>query len=62
MAEQPQKQVSGSTVRIWDEPKKRLQEMVEAKTRKERRPVSEAEVVSKAVEALYKKDKKKLGL
>lgn len=62
MAEQPQKTVSGSTVRIWDEPKKRLQEMVEARARKERRPVSEAEVVSKAIEALYKKDKKKLGL
>lgn len=62
MAEQTTKQASGSTVRIWSEAKERVQEMVEAKTKKERRPVSEAEVVSKAVEALHKKEKKKLGI
>ena len=62
MGQESQKLAGSEVVRIWKEPKKRLQEMVEARTRKERRPVSEAEVVSKAVEALYKRDKKKLGL
>lgn len=62
MAEQPQKQGSGSTVRIWSEPKERLQKVVEAKAKKERRLVSEAELVSKAVEAFCDKEEKKLGL
>lgn len=62
MGQESQKLAASEVVRIWKGPKKQLQEMVEARTRKERRPVSEAEVVSKAVEALYKKDKKKLGL
>lgn len=62
MGQESQRTGSSEVVRIWKGPKKQLQDMVEARTRKERRPVSEAEVVSKAVEALYKRDKKKLGL
>lgn len=53
---------SSEVVRIWKGAKKKLQEMAEAKTKKESRPVSEAEVVSKAVEALYTKEQKKLGI
>lgn len=53
---------SSEVVRIWKGAKKKLQDMVEARAKRERRPVSEAEVVSKAVEALYTKDKKKLGI
>lgn len=62
MTGQPQKTTSGSTVRIWKKPKERLQKVVETKTEREGRPVSEAELVSKAVDALCKKEEKKLGL
>lgn len=62
MAEQTQKAVSGSTVRIWNEPKERLQKVRERKEKKERRPVSEAELVSKAVEAYCTKEERKLGI
>lgn len=62
MAGQQQKTTSGSTVRIWSKPKERLQKVVEAKGKKEDRIVSEAELVSKAVNALCEKEEKKLGL
>jgi len=62
MAQESQKTTTSEVVRIWKKAKEQVQEMVEAKTKKECRPVSEAEVVSKAVEALHKKEKKKLGV
>jgi hypothetical protein len=62
MAEQTQKQASGGTVRIWREPKKRLAAVVEKKSEKEGRIVSEAELVSKAVEAYCTKEERKLGI
>lgn len=62
MANQTAKQATGYMVRIWAESKKRVREMVEAKTEKEGRPVSEAEIVSKAVDALHKKSRKTLGI
>lgn len=62
MAKQQQNGVSGTTVRIWSKPKDRLQRVVEKKTEKEGRPVSEAELVSKAVDALCDKEERKLGI
>jgi hypothetical protein len=62
MGQESQKAAASEVVRIWKEPKKRLQEMREAKAKKEQRPVSEAELVSKAVDALYSKERTKLGL
>jgi hypothetical protein len=62
MAGGTQNHGTGSTVRIWNEPKERLQKVREAKAKKERRIVSEAELVSKAVEALCTKEEKRLGI
>lgn len=62
MADKEQKQASGATVRIWADAKERLQNVVVAKAKKERRLVSEAELVSKAVDALCDKEEKKLGI
>lgn len=62
MADETQKESSSAVVRIWAEPKKRLVRVVEAKSRKEKRPVSEAELVSKAVDRLCDKEEAKLGL
>jgi hypothetical protein len=62
MAEQSQKAVTGTTVRIWNGPKKRLQKVREEREVKEGRPVSEAELVSKAVEAYCTKEERKLGI
>lgn len=62
MAEQTQKSVTGTTVRIWNEPKKRLQKVRIKRQDKEGRPVSEAELVSKAVEAYCTKEERKLGI
>jgi len=62
MATHQQKTGSGSTVRIWDEPKERLQKVREAKAKKEKRLVSEAELVSKAVDALCDREEPKLGI
>jgi hypothetical protein len=57
MAKQTQKHVSGSTARIWSEAKKQLQKLVESRAKKEKRPVSEAEIVSKAVGEMYEREK-----
>jgi hypothetical protein len=62
MAEQTTKHATGTTVRIWLKPKERLQKVVAAKATKEERHVSEAELVSKAVNALCDKEEKKLGI
>lgn len=62
MGKQSQKAASGATVRIWAEPKKRLIGVVEAKAKKERRPVSEAELVSKAVDMFCDQEEKELGI
>lgn len=56
------KQASGTTVRIWAKPKGRLQVIREAIAEKEDRIVSEAELVSKAVNAFCDREEKKLGL
>lgn len=62
MAHQTQKARSGSTVRIWADRKERLQKLVAEKGKRERRPVSEAELVSKAVDLLCDREGKKLGI
>jgi hypothetical protein len=62
MDEETQKSGSGSTVRIWTEPKGRLKKVREAKAKKEKRLVSEAELVSKAVNAYCDKEEPKLGI
>lgn len=62
MGQESQKLAASEVVRIWKGPKKQLEDMANARTKRERRPVSEAEVASKAIEALFKKDRKKLGL
>lgn len=62
MDEETQKTASGSTVRIWTKPKERLQKVREAKAEKEKRLVSEAELVSKAVDAYCDKEEPRLKL
>lgn len=62
MADETPKNSSSAVVRIWREPKERLVRVIEKKSKKERRPISEAEMVSKAVEQLCDKEEKKLGL
>ena len=62
MGDGTQKQASGNTVRIWTEPKKRLKKVCEEKAKKEQRIISEAELVSKAVNALCAKEERKLGI
>ena len=62
MGTQTQKKVSGSTVRIWTKSKERLAEVVKEKSEREGRIVSEAELVSKAVNMLCAKEEKKLGI
>lgn len=62
MAQETQTRIAGSTVRIWDEAKKELQEVVEAKFRIRKERASEAELASKAVLALCAKEKRKLGI
>ncbi len=62
MGKESQKTASGSTVRIWREPKERLLNVARAKADKERRLVSEAELVSKAVDQYCDKEERKLGI
>lgn len=62
MRQETQKQASGSTVRIWAKPKERLVKVIELKSKKEQRIISEAEMVSKAVAALCTKEERKLGI
>lgn len=57
MAEEPQKTSTGTTVRIWTDAKELVVKMAKKKARREKRPaVSEAEIVSKAVNDLYEKE------
>lgn len=62
MAEEKEKQASGATVRIWLNPKKRLANVREQRSKKERRPISEAEMVSRAVDMFCDREEKKLGV
>lgn len=57
-----QKETSGKTVRIWTDRKKRLADVIIEKSKKERRPISEAEMVSKAVDMLCEVEERELGL
>ena len=62
MGKSKSKAISGKTVRIWIEPKKRLQKFIAAKAKKERRIVSEAEIVSTAVDMLCDIEERKVGI
>jgi hypothetical protein len=62
MADETPKNSSSAVVRIWREPKERLVRVIEKKSKKERRPISEAEMVSKAVDRFCANEEKKLGL
>lgn len=62
MIDETPKTVASAVVRIWKEPKKQLLEVIEAKTEREGRPISEVEVVSKAVNQYCKREKRKLGI
>lgn len=62
MAQESQKATPSEVVRIWREAKEQLVELQEATSKKEQRPVTEAELVSKSVRAYYKKEKRKLGI
>lgn len=62
MGKKLQKTTSGATVRIWREPKERLLNVVSEKAKQERRLVSEAELVSKAVDMYCDEEEKKLGI
>lgn len=60
MADETPKNSSSAVVRIWREPKERLGKVIAKKSKKERRPISEAEMVSKAVDLLCDKEEPKL--
>jgi hypothetical protein len=62
MSEETTKTKESTTVRIWTEPKKRLQDVVRKKAAKEGRDVTEQELVSKAVVALCEIEEKELGI
>jgi hypothetical protein len=62
MATHMQNRFKGSMVRIWDKSKERLVKVVEKKIEKENRNVSEAELVSKAVDMYCAREEKKLGI
>lgn len=62
MAQQPQKTKESTTVRIWMEPKKRLQNVARKKAARENREVTEAELTSMAVDQFCTKEEKKLGI
>jgi hypothetical protein len=61
MGEEAQKTKISTTVRIYAEPKDRLQKIVWKKTFKEGRKYTEAELVSKAVDDLCEKEERKLA-
>jgi hypothetical protein len=62
MADGTQNKKKSTTVRIWTDPKKRLQDVVREKAARERRDVTEIELVSMAVDAFCKKEEKRLGI
>lgn len=62
MANESPKNSSSAVVRIWREPKERLLKVIDRKSKKEGRPISEAESVSKAVEQYCRKEERKLGI
>jgi hypothetical protein len=62
MAENNTKKRFSRTVRIWPEPKERLQKVQRRMADKEGREVTEAELVSKAVAAFCKREEPKLGI
>lgn len=62
MANETPKNSSSAVVRIWREPKDRLGEVIKKKAKKEGRPISEAELVSKAVNQFCNKEERKLGI
>lgn len=57
-----QKSSTSAVVRIWKEPKERLVKVGEKRSKKERRPISEAELVSTAVNLYCDKEERKLGI
>lgn len=62
MGQESQKATTSEVVRIWKEPKKRLARVLLEKSKKEKRPITETELVSKAVDALCKIEERKLGI
>ena len=62
MMNETPKNSSSAVVRIWREPKERLLKVIDRKSKKEGRPISEAESVSKAVSQYCQKEERKLGI
>jgi hypothetical protein len=62
MAQGTQKSKKYESVRIWEEPKKRLEKVMHEKALKENRRVTEVELASAAIEDFCKKEEKKLGI
>lgn len=62
MAGQSQKHGDSTTVRIYKNPKARLQKVVRARALKENRNVTEAELASEAVEVFCAREERKLGI
>lgn len=62
MTSETQKSTTSETVRIWAKPKERLVKVAEKKTEREGRPVTEVELVSKAVDLLCDIEERQLGL
>ena len=62
MTKETQQTSTGATVRIWRGSLDRLVELKKAKAKKLKRPVSEVELVSKAVEDFCTKEERKLGI
>lgn len=62
MGKQLQKTRKSTTVRIYEETKGRLQNVVFAKIGKEKRAVTEMDLASAAIDDFCKKEEKKLGI
>ena len=62
MGKEGQKTKKYESVRIWGEPKKRLENIILRKALKEGRRVTEVEMASKAIDLLCDKEERKLGI
>jgi hypothetical protein len=62
MTDTTQKGGPTKTVRIWTDEKKDVQKVIAERMSREKRMVTEAEVLSPVIKAFLKREKRKLGI
>lgn len=62
MAEQTQKGGPTKTVRIWTNEKEDVQKVIAERISREKRMVTEAELLSPVIKAFVRREKRKLGI